>query len=777
MAQLENQSTNPQDLQTENKELRLQLKEARDIISAIRDGEVDALLVSADKKDQVYILHGADYVYREIIEKMQEGYVTLSKDGVILFCNYNFAQLVHSRFDEVIGSSIYELLPQSETEILLQSMADQKNFKREFTLAGKEFSVPVLVSVNFREDKELFAYMIITDLTEQKRNEQRFMHRVFDQAGEAIIVCDMTGKIIRVNSSATKVFGPGLLQKLFAPTLQLCRERDGKPFSVLGALHRGKTSEIEARYTCRDGRTLSFLVSVGWLTGSNPVERIGFLVTLGDITQRRLAEQALAESEERFRSLVENAKDIIYSMTPEGCFTYVSPNWTEALGHEVDELLGCSFADFVHSDDRPGCYELLERFSSAGDHQGVIEHRAWHKNGGLRWYSSNASAVFNDSGEIVSIYGVAHDITERKRMEEELRASQARYYTLMEQSFEAWALVDCQTREVVEINRRFTELLGYSLPEDAPLYNYQCVEDSQQNFDRYYNETLKHQRFLPTEVRIYRHKNGTHVTVERGGSVVSIGGRDYLMVSLRDMTAERARQAEMARDVEIARQVQQGLLPELPDSAFVTVRTLYHPSHFVSGDSYHLEWLNDGHLLRGFLVDISGHGLATALQTASVSVLLREAMTANASLLEQMLWVNMRSAKYFTDGSYAAILGFELDFSASELRYAGAGITMFLANGKKITTPGMFVGLWDNPKFSTGSLAIMPGDTFYFLTDGFTDALDEPENIALLSSDGKAFDEDVAVLEQLAERGTLRDDATGICLKIKDYGIKKRIGI
>ena len=233
------------------------------------------------------------------------------------------------------------------------------------------------------------------------------------------------------------------------------------------------------------------------------------------------------------------------------------------------------------------------------------------------------------------------------------------------------------------------------------------------------------------------------------------------------MTAERRRQADLARDIEIASRVQRELLPGLPESPFVTIRTFYHPSNVVSGDTYLLKWHKKGKILRGFLIDVSGHGLATALQATSVNVLLHEAASAKLPLLEQMKWVNTRAKKYFTDESYAAILGFELDLQLRELRYIGAGITQFYVNGRMVETPGMFVGLWENAEFELGKLPIAAGDTFCFLTDGFTDALAQPENSDFAALDGKDFESHVAALERLSESGNLRDDATGVCLKIK----------
>ena len=266
-----------------------------------------------------------------------------------------------------------------------------------------------------------------------------------------------------------------------------------------------------------------------------------------------------------------------------------------------------------------------------------------------------------------------------------------------------------------------------------------------------------------------RHKNGASVPVERAGTVISIGGREYLMVTIRDMTAERHRQAELRRDVDVAKRVQQGLLPELPDSPFVTIRTLYHPSHFVSGDSYHLEWRNEGKLLRGFLLDVSGHGLATALQTASINVLLRESAIQHLPLINQMRWINARAKKYFGKDSYAAMLGFELDLSARILRYVGAGITRFYANGKEIATSGMLVGIRKSPEFIEGVLPVALDDCFYFLTDGFTDCVEEEEHICLHPGEWRTMDDAMAALEQVECSGFLRDDATAICLRVLSF--------
>ena len=362
---------------------------------------------------------------------------------------------------------------------------------------------------------------------------------------------------------------------------------------------------------------------------------------------------------------------------------------------------------------------------------------------------------------------LAADELALRSSEEKLRAGEARYRALISGSFEAIALIDIATREIVEVNHRFVELFGYSLPEDSPLFVDQIVMESKTVLDDLFETRLKQQSILQPEPRNMRRKNGTQFTVERAGSLITLDGRNYFMSTMRDMTGERRRQAILSRDVDFASRVQRELLPQMTSSSSVTIRTLYYPAQFVSGDTFHLEWRNDGKILRGFLVDVSGHGLAVAIQTSAVKVLLREASLSHLPLLGQMRWINFRVAKYFDDGSYAAMLAFELDLADRELRYVGAGITNFYANGKKVATPGMFVGLWEQAEFGIGSMTVAPGDSFYFLTDGFTDSMNQSESSINFSEGGKNFDADVELLETMGKSGKMRDDGAGICLKVK----------
>jgi len=96
----------PKRFTVELEDLRNRLREAEETLSAIRNGEVDSLIVTGPHGDQVFSLKGAEQPYRVFVERMLEGAVTLTPDGAILYCNRRFADMMRSRLEKVIGSQI-----------------------------------------------------------------------------------------------------------------------------------------------------------------------------------------------------------------------------------------------------------------------------------------------------------------------------------------------------------------------------------------------------------------------------------------------------------------------------------------------------------------------------------------------------------------------------------------------------------------------------------------------------------------------------------------------
>jgi len=138
------------------------------------------------------------------------------------------------------------------------------------------------------------------------------------------------------------------------------------------------------------------------------------------ISQKRV-DHVRRESEEKYRHLVENSYDVIYTITKEGILSFISPSMTMNLGHRVTDIAGKSFRTLVHPDDVSGCCELLQRSVLVGNQPQDVEYRIRHIDGSWRWHLSKAVPLYDNAGTIIGFEGIARDITERKAAEEALR--------------------------------------------------------------------------------------------------------------------------------------------------------------------------------------------------------------------------------------------------------------------------------------------------------------------------------------------------------------------
>jgi PAS domain S-box-containing protein len=116
---------------------------------------------------------------------------------------------------------------------------------------------------------------------------------------------------------------------------------------------------------------------------------------------------------QKYRFIVENIHDIIYSIDPNGVFDFVSSAWKNMLGHEPKSVEGTSFQVYVHPDDISICSDFLNHVLTTKQRQSGVEYRVKHASGSWRWHTSSAVPVFDEKGEAAGYIGVASDITDK----------------------------------------------------------------------------------------------------------------------------------------------------------------------------------------------------------------------------------------------------------------------------------------------------------------------------------------------------------------------------
>lgn len=139
------------------------------------------------------------------------------------------------------------------------------------------------------------------------------------------------------------------------------------------------------------------------------------------LIERKQIEIKLRESEKRFRAIVENATDIIYSLSLEGIITYISPNWRQNPGDVISELVGYPITKYMHPDDQLAWWVFFKRCKDTGVKQSDIEYRVRHKDGAWHWHTSSLSPMRDLDSATGALIGIDRDINDRKLLEEELR--------------------------------------------------------------------------------------------------------------------------------------------------------------------------------------------------------------------------------------------------------------------------------------------------------------------------------------------------------------------
>ena len=247
--------------------------------------------------------------------------------------------------------------------------------------------------------------------------EEELSRAIFEQAEQAIIVCDENGGIIRASEVAKTLCGSTPLLKSFDLTFPLSfatGDRAGCQFSVWNVLEGEFFHEVEVTFR-QKGRTLHLLLNAGALT-SKKTGVMGCVVTLTDISQRKQVEESLRRSQENLRRLSKTANEGILILDAENNSIYANPKLAEMLGYSPEEMVGMSYFQFLPKEGRINAEINLKRLRQGMSRQHDIKFL--RKDGGDLWAILSTSPILDDEGHYEGMLGMVTDITARIRAED-----------------------------------------------------------------------------------------------------------------------------------------------------------------------------------------------------------------------------------------------------------------------------------------------------------------------------------------------------------------------
>lgn len=388
--------------------------------------------------------------------------------------------------DELLNLSVMDIEAVIPDDFSWQQHVAEVRKKRFMILEGEHkrkdgttFPVEINAKVIVLAEK---GYMVAVarNISERKRAEEDLRkseisyREIFNASNEALFVHDMeTGAILDVNQTMCDMFGYTHEE---AVNLSVGDLSQGKPPYTMDHARQWVRKAVEEgpqRFEWWAKRKNGELF---WDETNLKLATIGgqdrLLAFVSDITERKQAETALQESEEKYRNLVEYTLDWVWSCDVEGRHTFSNRAVKDLLGYEVHEVVGAPAFESMHIEDRQRAQELLK--------EAVEQKRGWkgtvirwrHKDGSVKFFETKAQPILDDKGNLAGFSGIDRDITEVKLAQEE----KARVQKQLQQAQKMEAIGTLAGGIAHDFNNILAAIIGYTgmmemfdVPEDSPM--------------------------------------------------------------------------------------------------------------------------------------------------------------------------------------------------------------------------------------------------------------------------------------------------------------------
>jgi PAS domain S-box-containing protein len=391
---------------------------------------------------------------------------------------------------------------------------------------------------------------VVDDVTEQKQAEDRLKQQeaqyraVFEATIDGLVINDFHGNVVEVNPAFYRMHGYTREEMIGMPPPAFVHpDSHGLLQEFFVTIKEGKPFQCEALDVRKDGTVFPVEVHGATFTYNGEPHTLGIV---RDLTERRRAEEAIRRSERRYEDVVNSLDSIVWEEDAQSQrYTFVSKQAARLLGYPLEQWLAEPrfWYNHLHPGDREAAYAATSAAFAAGrSHE--LEYRMLAADGRVVWFRDIITIVAENDGA-VKLRGVMVDITEQKRIEQELRDSEEQYRAIFEASTDGLTINTLDGR-VVEVNPAFAAMHGYAQEEMRGLDPRTFIHpDDHAHVPKAFAAFRAGRQYSDIQAKDVR-KDGTVFPVEVRGTTFVYRGEPHVLCVVRDIT-ERLVQEEQLR--------------------------------------------------------------------------------------------------------------------------------------------------------------------------------------------------------------------------------------
>ncbi|MHA2288744.1 MAG: PAS domain-containing protein, partial [Promethearchaeota archaeon] len=505
----------------------------------------------SDKNNRQKPHEAPDDIYQAVINDILDTIIEIDLKGKIIYLSPRCFDMFGFQPQEIIGDNVLQFIHPDDllgvSRKVKIALKDQKHVSHEFRTKHKNGSFVHVSAKGGIIDRDGVPKIIaiVRDITEKKRAEMKlrdseYQYRtIIESMGEPLHVIDTNLKIILTNNTL----------KNWVANFKIQHDIIGKeiteafpflPVSVIEEYRKvfetGETLITEEFTELNDKAIYTEIRKIPILSRGKVLQVV---TIVKDVTDRKIAEKNLKESEKAFRNIIENTKDAIVIIDFDGKLLYVAPQLSKMLkGREINKNSG--FFHYIHKDDLKKLISYYkDTLKEKTFDEKPVEFRILPKYGEYMWFSSSSKNYYDDDGNTLGFISTLKDITDKKRAEQELEKSEEKYRLITENSNDLIRVLNEKFKIEFLNEKTHQQVLGYTRDELIGDFDVKLNHpDDYPKIRRFMLELFKNKEEI--HISRVRHKKGYYLWFEVKTKMFldEKGKQKYLFIS-RDITERR----------------------------------------------------------------------------------------------------------------------------------------------------------------------------------------------------------------------------------------------